>query len=169
MRKLDITDKKYNQLIAIKELDKRSDGKVVWLFLCSCGKKYECAASLVKNNKVKSCGHIKKTQLGKHSITHGATIGRHKTQEFQTWLNVKKRCKHYEEHTKRYYGDITMCDRWNDYVNFLEDMGKKPSPKHSIDRINPYGNYEPSNCRWATQLQQARNKRANYHRDTNIS
>jgi hypothetical protein len=64
---------------------------------------------------------------------------------------------------KRYsdYGGrgITVCDRWHDFANFLADMGEKPTSRHSIDRINNDGNYEPENCRWATPLEQSANSR----------
>ena len=61
---------------------------------------------------------------------------------------------------ERYGGiGVSVCDRWNDFVLFLEDMGRRPSPQHSIDRIDPYGNYEPANCRWATTYVQRHNRR----------
>lgn len=62
---------------------------------------------------------------------------------------------------RQYYADrgITVCKRWDAYETFLADMGRRPSPDHSIDRINNDGNYEPSNCRWATRSEQQRNKR----------
>ena len=92
---------------------------------------------------------------------HGHTVGSRKTPEYSSWHGIKARC--YKPHNSRYssYGGrgITMCDRWiNSFENFLEDMGSKPTPKHSIDRIDVNGNYEPSNCRWATMEQQMLNK-----------
>jgi len=85
--------------------------------------------------------------------------------EYNTWENMKSRCYNKNNKCYHYYGGrgIKVCDRWlNSFENFYIDMGKKPTPKHSIDRFpNNNGNYEPSNCRWATQKQQVGNRRNN--------
>lgn len=89
---------------------------------------------------------------------HGGT----KSVEYNTWAQMKARCYNSKSHNYINYGarGITVCDRWkNSFGAFLKDMGPRPSPKHSIDRINNNGNYEPNNCRWATNSEQVRNQR----------
>jgi hypothetical protein len=95
--------------------------------------------------------------------THGETAGGGKhSSEYRAWSSIKTRClnpadPHYPDYGGR---GITICDRWRyDFAAFLADMGRKPSPRLSIDRIDNDGNYEPGNCRWATTKQQAMNKR----------
>lgn len=93
-----------------------------------------------------------------------ATHGMSKSREYKTWFRMKSRC--YDVTCQDYpdYGGrgITVCDDWiNSFESFFEYMGKSPGKTHSIDRINNQGNYEPGNVRWATQTQQARNKRTN--------
>ena len=92
--------------------------------------------------------------------THGESKTR--SVEYGTWSRVKTRC--YNQKSKDYkdYGGrgIKMCDSWlNSYESFLRDMGRRPKGRYSLDRINVNGNYEPSNCRWATDKEQANNKR----------
>lgn len=81
-----------------------------------------------------------------------------------TWHTMIKRCYDKKLREYKYYGarGINVCDRWLESLdNFCEDVGKKPTPNHSLDRINNDGNYEPSNCRWATWSEQGSNKRPN--------
>ncbi len=91
--------------------------------------------------------------------------GESRTPEYQAWLNIRKRCISPNNPGYKNYGgrDIKICDSWHDsYKNFLADMGRRPSPKHSIDRRDNNGNYEPGNCRWATDKQQRRNRQTNH-------
>ena len=89
-------------------------------------------------------------------VTHGGYIGGKEQPMHYIWRSMLARCD-----TKvKNYEHVEVCERWRNYGNFVADMGERPSPKHTLDRWpNPFGNYEPSNCRWATWDQQARNKR----------
>lgn len=94
-----------------------------------------------------------------HAETHGEAAYWRRTKEYRTWKGIRHRCR---PNGEKGYADrgITVCERWlASYENFLADMGRAPSPKHSIDRIDNDGNYEPGNCRWATALVQNRNRR----------
>lgn len=99
-----------------------------------------------------------RTKHGRPRTTHGMTH----TPEFATWQRMINRCRYLHHRPNRRHAGrgIRVCERWlgeNGFVNFLADMGPKPSPQHSLDRINNDGNYEPGNCRWATRSQQQRN------------
>lgn len=125
--------------------------------VCECGREHVAFRANVAQGKTKSCGCTR--FLAKPTLTHGMTG----TAEYRTWRHILIRCENRNAKCYYRYGGIgiKVCDRWHRFENFLEDMGIKPSPKHSIDRIDVAGNYEPSNCRWATPVEQARNKRNN--------
>src|SRR6185295_15173352 len=96
------------------------------------------------------------------SITHGDTCDGGKSPEYAAWGNMLQRCRDPGVRNYDRYGGrgITVCDRWLEYHNFLQDMGRRPSDVHSLERLNNDGNYEPSNCVWATESTQARNRRS---------
>ena len=84
------------------------------------------------------------------------------TPEYRAWSSMRRRCKSKSSQYAPYYRDlgITVCTRWDNYENFLADVGRRPSPNHSLDRYpNQIGNYEPDNVRWATHSEQMSNRR----------
>lgn len=134
-----------------------------WLCRCSCGTEKEVnGQSLRKNGATTSCGCVQKRlaqAVGKANVRHGM---KH-TSEWHAWSSMRSRCLNSNHKQFPSYGGrgISICDRWSVFENFFADMGLKPSEAHSIDRIDNDGNYEPTNCRWATKKQQQRNRRAN--------
>lgn len=98
------------------------------------------------------------SRIGKANATHNLS----RTLEYQSWGAMIRRCYDPKNNRYKYYGalGVTVCSRWRESFDaFLADMGKRPTPKHSIDRINSNGRYEPINCRWATPEQQNGNRR----------
>lgn len=91
--------------------------------------------------------------------THGQTG----SPEYISWMSMRQRCYYKKSGSYSRYGarGIRVCKRWLKFENFLSDMGKKPSPDHSLDRINNSKGYSPSNCKWATRLEQGSNCRNN--------
>jgi hypothetical protein len=147
---------------------KTKDGRKLILYQCQCGATKVILVDSVKRGHTRSCGCLLRkwaAEMGSKNITHGEHRNGGKTVEYKTWRNIRSRCTNPNyEHFNRYGGrGITVCVRWQTFVNFLADMGRRPGPEYSLDRINNDGNYEPTNCRWATRKEQNRNTRRNRH------
>lgn len=98
---------------------------------------------------------------------HGAS----RTPEYIAWTNMWNRCTKESNPAFKYYGGrgVSVCERWRDFQAFAADMGARPSKRHSIDRIDVDGNYEPANCRWATREEQQHNRRDNVLTELDVS
>ena len=154
MRKLDLTGKKFGKWTVIKEGQKRGE-KNRWLCECECGRQSQCYVSDLTSGKSVACRSCGRASHGFSS----PTIGRKRV--YNIWIAMRQRCRNRNHKHFKYYGGrgIKVCQRWDDFSNFLADMGRPPTKKHSIDRINNDGDYTPDNCRWATNAQQQANKR----------
>lgn len=140
------------QKIEILETYQKYDGKrnrMIATAQCFCGKTFETRLTSIKSGHTKSCGCLNITQIERDLKSHGMSY----SPTYSSWKGAKQRC--YNKNSKKYhiYGGkgIKVCDRWlNSFENFLEDMGERTIDQ-SLDRIDPNGNYEPSNCRWISK------------------
>ena len=152
---IDITGQRFHRLTVLSLHPERSqEGTLQWLCRCDCGNERIVRGTALRRGNSRSCGCYAADQRHTgHRLSD--------TPEYHCWRNMRERCLNPTNVAYRHYGQrgITVCADWNLFERFLSDMGRRPSPTHSLDRIDNDGDYTPSNCRWATREEQRRNMR----------
>ena len=154
-KRAELTGRRFGMLVAISPAHLDDAHQWHWNVHCDCGNQQKTVrAHDLLTGKQTSCGCV--------HVTHGATKGGKPTPEYLSWRGMLARCTNPKATGFENYGGrgVTVCERWQSFALFLEDMGPRPNITDSIDRIDNDGNYEPGNCRWATTLEQNQKKRS---------
>lgn len=156
-RGLELTGSQFGRLVAVGRSHQDKHRAWVWACRCDCGRAVLVRGSTLMAGNTRACASCATTES---STTHGGTG----TPLYLRWRAMLSRTEYPKNRHYRNYGGrgIEVCSDWHDFEAFERDMGPTFSPELELDRINNNGHYEPSNCRWATRIQQQRNRRTNH-------
>lgn len=158
---VDRTGQVFGRLRVVQRDNNAPARKTRWICQCECGAQKSIAAADLVGRKATSCGCFRR-ERGTLNATHGETRKAGYTKEYTAWRAMISRCEYRAADNYPYYGErgISVCAEWRQsFEAFLASVGRAPTKAHSIDRIDPDGDYEPGNVRWAIKSVQARNTR----------
>lgn len=154
----DLTGKSFGLWKVMRRASNASCGRSKWLCRCKCGTERDVMSSHLVSGRTKSCGCNRPTGPRSPRYKHGLSG----SSEHEIWMRMHTRCRSPGADAHLYHQKgIRVCERWNDFTKFLDDMGPRPSPYHSVGRIDGNKGYEPGNCRWETAKEQANNTTRN--------
>jgi hypothetical protein len=155
--RIEMTGERFGRLTVVKCVGRQAERRLAWLCKCDCGSEKEVSGKNLRRGLTRSCGCLHRERAAQINASHGKT----NSGSYRSYRSMLSRCYNENQDCYSKYGavGVAVCERWRDsFENFYADMGDRPDGM-TLDRKNPFGHYEPTNCRWSTHGEQAINRR----------